>query len=67
MPAKYEGMGIRFEYPDGWSLDDESAAESGAVTVYSPGGAFWSVALHPWSTDPIRLAKSAVEAMQQEY
>jgi hypothetical protein len=37
------------------------------VTVISPGGAFWSVSVHPASTDPERLAKAALKAMEEEY
>ncbi len=68
MPLKFEKLGISFQYPDNWTLDEEDALVGRrSVTVYSPGGAFWSVAAHPRSADPARLAKAAVEAMKQEY
>jgi regulator of RNase E activity RraB len=68
MPAKFEKLGISFQYPDNWTLDEEDAlAGRNSVTVYSPGGAFWSVAVHPRSADPAQLAKAAVDAMKQEY
>ena len=68
MPLKFEKLGISFQYPDNWTLDEEDAlAGRRSVTVYSPGGAFWSVAAYPRSADPARLAKAAVEAMKQEY
>ena len=68
MPLKFEKLGISFQYPDNWTLDEEDAlAGRRSVTVYSPGGAFWSVAAHPRSADPARLAEAAVEAMKQEY
>lgn len=68
MPAKFEKLGISFQYPDNWTLDEEDAPAGGkSVTIYSPGGAFWSVALHPGSADPAQLAKVAVDAMRQEY
>lgn len=68
MPAKFEKLGISFQYPDNWTLDEQDMlAGRNSVTVYSPGGAFWSVAVHPHSADPARLAKAAVEAMKQEY
>ena len=38
-----------------------------SVTVFSPGGAFWTVAAYPSSADPETLAQTAVEAIQQEY
>jgi hypothetical protein len=68
MPGKFEKLGISFQYPDNWTLDEEDAlAGRDSVTVYSPGGAFWTVAVHPYSADPVRLAEAAVEAMNQEY
>ena len=68
MPAKFEKLGISFQYPDNWTLDEEEAASGNrSVTVYSPGGAFWSVALHPRGADPTKLAKAAVDAMTEEY
>jgi hypothetical protein len=68
MPATFDKLGIYFQYPDNWTLDEADAvAGQRSVTVYSPGGAFWSVAVHPRSADPARLARVAVDAMKQEY
>ena len=68
MPAEFRDMGISFQYPENWTLDEqESAGEEPAVTVFSPGGAFWTVRVHASSSEPDRLAQSAVEAMQAEY
>ena len=68
MPARFEKLGISFQYPDNWTLDEGDALEGGrSVTVYSPGGAFWTVTVHPGSADPHKLAEAAVEAMKQEY
>ena len=61
-------MGISFQYPDNWTLDEEDAmAGQESVTVYSPGGGFWCVTMHPRSAEPARLAQAAVDAMKQEY
>ncbi len=68
MPAVFDKMGIHFQYPENWTLDEQDAlAGNRSVTVYSPGGAFWSVGIHPRSTDPSRLAQAAVRAMSEEY
>ena len=40
---------------------------SRSVSVHSPGGAFWSIALHAPSTDPRELAKAALAALKAEY
>jgi hypothetical protein len=68
MPAVYDKLGIRFLYPDNWTLDEEDALTGNqAVTVYSPGGAFWSITLHPLATDPGELAVAALQAIKAEY
>jgi hypothetical protein len=68
MPAQFQKLGIAFQYPENWTLDESDArAGQKSVTVYSPGGAFWSVALHPHWADPAGLAKGVVDAMKEEY
>ncbi len=68
MPSTYDKMGIRFLYPDNWKLDEGEALEGNrSVSVYSPGGAFWSITLHQPSADPQQLAATALEALQAEY
>jgi hypothetical protein len=68
MPAIYEKLGIRFLYPDNWLLDeDDVLGGDPLVAVYSPGGAFWSVAVHPVETDPGELASAALRTLKAEY
>ena len=68
MPARFDSLGISFQYPDNWTLDDSDALLGRkSVTVYSPGGAFWSVAIHSGTADPAKLAAAIVETMRQEY
>ncbi len=68
MPAVYDKMGIRFLYPDNWTLEEEEALRGErSVTVYSPEGAFWSIVLHPPSVDPDVLTIAAMQTMKQEY
>ncbi len=68
MPAVYEKMGIRFMYPDNWTLDEEEALHGNqSVSVYSPQGAFWSIALHPAAADPGELAVAALRTLKAEY
>ena len=68
MPAKFEKLGISFQYPENWTLDEADAlAGRQSVTVYSPGGAFWCVAMHPRSIDPLELAGTIVAAVREEY
>lgn len=68
MPALFDKLGIRFLYPDNWTLDEGEVLEGNSmVSVYSPGGAFWSVILHPPGLDPEDLVEAAVDTMRQEY
>jgi hypothetical protein len=67
MPAQFQKPGMSFYYPENWVLDEDEVSGDQAVTVYSPGGGFWSVAIHTGSADPVDLADSALEAMKKEY
>lgn len=68
MPATFDNMGITFQYPDNWQLDEEELrGGQSAVTIYSPGGGFWSVAVHAASAAPARMAQAALDAMRKEY
>ena len=54
MPAQFDSLGISFQYPENWTLDDSDALLGRkSITVYSPGGAFWAVVIIP--ARPIRL------------
>ena len=66
MPQTFSKFGISFLYPDNWLLDEQEG-ETQSATVYSPGGAFWSVSVHPASADPIGLVDAAAGAMEAEY
>ena len=61
----YEKDGIRFEYPENWTLDEENG-ESRAIAVHSPGGAFWLVSPTE-DEDPDWVAEEALRALEEEY
>ena len=69
MPAVYEYHGLRFLYPEGWTLEEgeDSAIEGLSVAVSSPAGAFWSVTRHASRVDPQALAARALAALKEEY
>ncbi len=68
MPHTYAKQGIKFLYPDNWTVDEGEPVEGGAVvTVYSPGGSFWSIVLEPASVDPADMAVAALKALKSEY
>lgn len=68
MAAQFDKLGIRFAYPENWRLDEDEALKgNGSVSVYSPGGGFWSIVIHSADEDPVRLSNAAVKAMRQVY
>jgi hypothetical protein len=68
MPAVFDKLGVRFQYPENWTLEtDATTADRQTISVYSPGGAFWTVMCYPPDTDPLELARTALVAMQNEY
>jgi hypothetical protein len=70
MPKQYDNLGITFQYPDNWELDEEQFDhETGflSVSVFSPGGGFWSVIRHPITTEPTAAVQQAVDAIGEEY
>ena len=66
MPAHYDKHGVRFQYPENWTLD-EAEADENTVTVYSPEGAFWSLVWRDISEDPHDLAVEALQTLKTEY
>ena len=68
MPAQFNSLGISFKFPDNWTLDNSDARLGRkSITVYGPGGAFWSVAIHAGSAEPAKMSAAVVKAMEQEY
>lgn len=68
MTATFDKLGIRFAYPDNWTLDESEALEGNrAVSVYSPEGAFWAVVAHEPHLSPEELAATALATMRGQY
>src|SRR4051812_18491691 len=68
MQANFEQFGISFQYPENWTLEaDDLLSGQGAVSVYSPGGGFWSVTVHDPSDEPGDLVDAVVQTMQRMY
>ncbi|MBM4020999.1 MAG: hypothetical protein FJ284_01930 [Planctomycetes bacterium] len=64
----FERFGLAFDHPDNWAVDTSDAeGRFATVTVYSPGGAFWSVSGHAAGGDPAELVDGVVTEMRREY
>lgn len=65
---RFDRYGLAFDHPDNWTVDtDDSEGRYATVTVYSPGGAFWSVSGHAPGGDPAALVEAVVSQMREEY
>lgn len=64
---EYDAHGVRFQYPETWTLDDESSDEKVAVTVQSDGTAFWTLAVFVDAPKPERVIESVVAAYREDY
>lgn len=68
MPALFEQSGLRFEYPENWTLETDELLEGGLeVTVTSPSGAFWSVSVHSSEGNMRSLLDTVLASMKEEF
>jgi hypothetical protein len=67
MPAVFDKLGIRFLYPENWTLETGPDLEEEGVTVYSPDGGFWSLVVREGRPDPLKMADLALQALRAEY
>lgn len=68
MLANFEQLGVRFQYPDNWEMDSHAIlAGDREVTVYSPGGAYWTLSIYPRDSEPKQILKDVLAAMKAEY
>jgi hypothetical protein len=65
---RFNRFGLAFEHPDNWVVEtDDSEERYAAVTVYSPGGAFWAISGHAAGGEASALASAVVDQMREEY
>lgn len=68
MPAACSALGIQFDYPDNWELEQfDDDAGGGAAVVSSPETAFWQISRHPAHTELEPLFDEALAALRSEY
>ncbi len=63
----YTKSGVAFQYPGNWTSENEDDGESWAVTVTSPGTAFFIVSLRPDNQTPAQVVDEALDALRAEY
>ena len=68
MTAIYENQGVRFAYPENWTVEDPPDEEADLqVTVASAETAFWSLSVYSGERDARSLLDEVLQAMQAEY
>lgn len=68
MPGIFEQEGIKFLYPDNWTLAGQSLDSTPIVVeLQSPSSAFWTVHVYPLESDAGEIVDEFRDAMQQEY
>lgn len=67
MPAVYQNKGIRFLFPENWSLEEQQGEGQWSVNVLSPETAFWSLTVDEHGRSPEELVRDALRALQEEY
>jgi hypothetical protein len=68
MPAIYENFGVRFLYPENWSvIDEEDDGFPQTVTVQSPQTSFWSLHVYPPDSELKPIVKELIAAIQEEF
>ena len=68
MPATFESFGVKFLYPENWTLleRDQGEGETG-MTLELPSGGFFSIERVDPSSDPESLIDSVADALRAEY
>jgi hypothetical protein len=67
MPAVFEQDGIRFLYPENWSLERGDHDGGWSVTVESNDTAFFTLLYYAEESDMAALADSALDTFREEY
>jgi hypothetical protein len=67
MPAQFEDSGIRFQYPDNWTLEREDHETGWTIAVHSPATAFMMICLREDMPTTDELADTALAALREDY
>jgi hypothetical protein len=68
MAATYDRLGVRFLYPENWTVSEEQAEEFPlSVTLQSPGSAFWTLHIYQRPINMPALVEESLEALRELY
>lgn len=68
MPAVYQQFGVRFLYPENWSLLDEETKEwPRTVTLQSPETGFWTLQVYPPNHNAREAVTAVIDTIREVY
>jgi hypothetical protein len=67
MTARFEQVGIRFQYPENWEIDRQEIDGGWTVSVQSPGTAFFMLSYDAAMPESELMADTALDALRAEY
>ena len=67
MPSHFDKLGIEFQYPDNWLLEEEPIDDGETVSVVSPAGAFWWLAVFPPDRDLSEVVRAVLDGLRLEH
>ncbi len=67
MAAVFEGGGIRFFYPENWTLEEGPTEEGWSVTLQSPRTAFMLVNIYPDRPAVQKVLDTTLGALREDY
>ncbi len=68
MPAVYQQFGVRFLYPENWSvLDEETDQWPRTVTLQSQETGFWTLQVYPPDQDAKAAVLAVIESIREVY
>src|SRR5688572_13845652 len=68
MPAVFDRFGVRFLYPENWSLQDLEVEDwPRTVTLQSPQSSVWTLHVYPPGHEPTDVVDELVAAISAEF
>jgi hypothetical protein len=67
MVKQFEREGVRFQYPDNWTVETEDTDDGWNVSLQSPETAFFLLSAYPDEDDPSHVADRTLAAMREDY
>jgi hypothetical protein len=63
----FDKLGVSFAFPDNWTVEEQPVDGADSVTVSSPGGAFWWLAVHAARPPVADMVRAVVAGLRDEY